>query len=1278
VLEEAGSLSDWNAWLPSGETITLDGNLYSMVLGFGSATRFYRLQDVGALLTTFSSSPANGESGVATTRETILHFNQPLAADTLLTSTNLYAEFAGRRILSRIELSSDRRKATLFYLENLPASARIRVTFDAQDVRDIFGRLVDADGDRVEGGVTTIQFDTLSVTPVAATAIIGHVFASQLAPNPTNAAQSVNVPLAGVTVTVDGAEETLRTTTDANGFFRLEACPAGRFFVHVDGRTSPVSDWPSGAYYPFVGKAWEAKAGQTNNLASGSGEIFLPLIKAGTLQPVSATEDTTITLPPDVIAANPALEGVSIVVPANSLFSDNGARGGKVGIAPVPPDRLPEPLPPGLNFPLVITIQSDGPANFDRPVPVRFPNLPDPVTGQALPPGAKSALISFNHDLGHWEIAGPMTVGMDGRFVVTDPGVGVRQPGWHGTAPNSRPWGFLSPSYFQFSSRSFTTRGFASSSDSGNGPGITANTPFTLSYYDPRLRACGSASFISAGPGAFTTLPNVSLSAIGLLDSDLDGLPDCAEGIIGTNPTQFDTDGDGVSDGAEVEQGTNPLDGRPARTGVIAAVDTSGTALDVAALNNVAVVADGGNGVVVFDASNPFQPIQAAVIPTRAPAQAVALSARYAVVAQGNEGIAVIDVSNPSKSAKLYDLRFGGVVRAVAVRGNTAFVGVTRAQLGLFFGEVVLVDIPTGHKLEGVMLFDVFDGVDDLGVRGGHLFVATAKSLYSYRLGEPLTLVGSASLGFVANGITQRRRLFVGTESAFVTSYPGYDVIDVRNPAALARIGNAAEFGPNSFKQIVDNGSGLGVAAVGVNPIADGTHDVYLFDVGNPAVTTSLLTVLPTPGIAYAVSIFNGLAYVADGSAGLQVINYRAYDNAGQPPTVALQAGVSMTSATEGRFESGQEFIVTANVSDDVQVRNVEFYMDGERVVTDGNYPFEQVFIAPALTDGKPSFTLRARAIDTGGNATLTPEILVTVVADNTPPEIASRFPRPTKYYGAVDTLLVRFNEPLKEDTIAAGVKVMAAGSDRFLGTADDVTVIPSGISYRRDENTVVASFGSGLPAGIYAARVAPPLADAAGNFSPEVSWSFAVLGREDGDQDGVPDLIELALGFDPANPDSDGDGILDGNEDIDGDDLPTALEIALGYDPARPDSDDNLVEDGQEDRDGDGLKNAVELALGTNLQNPDTDGDGWNDEAEITSGSDPLQASSRPRFSISARPPVRVIVPGTGSTDSLPLNTFVAQPGVRLTIPAVGSTEGLPLNTRIATPPVRVEWLSP
>lgn len=193
--------------------------------------------------------------------------------------------------------------------------------------------------------------------------------------------------------------------------------------------------YPDKAYYPFVGKAWDAVAGKTNNLAGGTGEIFLPLITPGTLQPVSMTQDTAISFPASVVAANPALAGVTVTVPANSLFSDDGTRGGKVGIAPVPPDRLPGPLPPGLEAPIVITVQTDGPLNFDKPASVCFPNLPDPVLKTPLPAGSKQPLVSFNHKKGIWEAVGSMTVSADGKFICSDPGTGILQAGWHVATP---------------------------------------------------------------------------------------------------------------------------------------------------------------------------------------------------------------------------------------------------------------------------------------------------------------------------------------------------------------------------------------------------------------------------------------------------------------------------------------------------------------------------------------------------------------------------------------------------------------------------------------------------------------------------------------------------------------------------------------------------------------------------------------------------------------------------------------------------------------------------
>jgi len=56
-----------------------------------------------------------------------------------------------------------------------------------------------------------------------------------------------------------------------------------------------------------------------------------------------------------------------------------------------------------------------------------------------------------------------------------------------------------------------------------------------------------------------------------------------------------------------------------------------------------------------------------------------------------------------------------------------------------------------------------------------------------------------------------------------------------------------------------------------------------------------------------------------------------------------------------------------------------------------------------------------------------------------------------------------------------------------------------------------------------------------------------------DSDGDGLPDPWEILLGLDPHNPDTDGNGILDGDEDSDHDGLKNKWEARYGYDPRDP-----------------------------------------------------------------------------------------------------------------------------
>ncbi len=380
-----------------------------------------------------STSPVNGELGVALTRETILYFEEPLDPLSIPNRADsndaaVYAQQGGEILPARVHLSSDGLVLTLFYDENLPDNSQIRLTIDGDQLPTESGVLIDADNDGEAGGTHSVDFTTVTITTIEGTSVIGRVFASELAETPDG--EPINTPLEGVIITVDGREDTLRTVTDENGNFKLDPAPVGRFFVHVDGREI-TGNFPEGEYYPFVGKPFYSVAGRESNI----GDIYLPLVSGGSLQEVSEVDDTDIPFPAEVMADRPEFVGTSITVPAGSLFANDGTPGGRVGIAPVDPSRLPGGLPPGLEPVIVITVQTDGATNFDVPAPVCFPNLPDPTTGETLAPGEVESLLSFNHDSGRWEAVGTMVVSEDGQLICTEPGSGILAPGWHANTP---------------------------------------------------------------------------------------------------------------------------------------------------------------------------------------------------------------------------------------------------------------------------------------------------------------------------------------------------------------------------------------------------------------------------------------------------------------------------------------------------------------------------------------------------------------------------------------------------------------------------------------------------------------------------------------------------------------------------------------------------------------------------------------------------------------------------------------------------------------------------
>ncbi len=112
----------------------------------------------------------------------------------------------------------------------------------------------------------------------------------------------------------------------------------------------------------------------------------------------------------------------------------------------------------------------------------------------------------------------------------------------------------------------------------------------------------------------------------------------------------------------------------PAHLSVIAAYDTPGNAVGVAASGNYAYIADSGTGLWVVDISNPAQPVApktgGSFYDTTGTAYGVAVYGQYAYVADGSPGLVILDVNDPANPAYVQTCDTPGEARGVSVRAG--------------------------------------------------------------------------------------------------------------------------------------------------------------------------------------------------------------------------------------------------------------------------------------------------------------------------------------------------------------------------------------------------------------------------------------------------------------------------------------------------------------------------------------------------------------------------------------------------------------------------------
>lgn len=595
-------------------------------------------------------------------------------------------------------------------------------------------------------------------------------------------------------------------------------------------------------------------------------------------------------------------------------------------------------------------------------------------------------------------------------------------------------------------------------------PALAPTQIFKLSVIDRGLNSISESIFEVPETSSGNILPELVFTTDPTIDGDNDTLSLFSEFVLGLNDSNPDTDGDGILDGAELDQGLNPLDGLGFPTGVIAAVNLPGEALDVAVVGSLtdsagqtAFLATGHHGLVIVDASQFDNPIVLGQIdlPGENVQVAANAAASRALVAAGAEGLHIVDVSDPLMPVLTGTLAEIGSVNSVLSQNGVAIVGGDR--LSVIFaetGDVIFTeDIPgevVSMALDGDTLYAVIDNRQLVSyLFSGNAFVELDRETIPTppirrKHFEDFQIFVDDGVARISNGLDLKDvALFRPLERG------GYVTFDVSDPNSLSLISNIDTPEVQAANlETVTNGSGLAV-------VAAGQRGVQIHGAADPSVTYDLITEFDTDGNAQGVFLAGGIAYVADGFGGLKVVNFLPFDPNGVAPAITIDSEtIDADPVAPGQqIEEGDTINLSALITDDVQVRNVELLINGQVVRNDVSAPYDLSFVVPPIDNGNTSISVQMRATDTGGNVALSNGLDFEVIEDITAPSILSISPLQNALVLADRVVLtVTFDESMDRSTITASGAIL-----RPVGGGDPI--FANDVVFLADDNVVSFSF---------------------------------------------------------------------------------------------------------------------------------------------------------------------------------------------------------------------------
>jgi len=495
------------------------------------------------------------------------------------------------------------------------------------------------------------------------------------------------------------------------------------------------------------------------------------------------------------------------------------------------------------------------------------------------------------------------------------------------------------------------------------------------------------------------------------------------------------------------------------------------------AYNNLSVTLDQHGILRLYNIEDPRHPSLLSRLFLSGNPKHVALAGSHVLVSE-QEGLQVIDIADPRDPVVANTISLGAEATVLKGAGDYGYAA--------FDSTIVLFDIPTAAILDRRAYSDI--PVRDLALSGDNLYILFAKResngahvVMKVAIQDHLdTPLATLKIPQTDGANFNAESIYSGNTVLYICS-TGFRLAGNQ---ALGSVGIIQDDGaslkiasppsPIAAFEAKPNGSGLLVFTT-TKQDSSQTPQLGLVDLQNPDPVRSVLKTIDTPGAAHALILYSGFALMPDDKGEIQAISIALPNGTKSKPRIDLATNFADGTAIESSLMR-----LTANVTGSDQIATVEFFVNGVKVATDGNYPFEYRFMTPELS-AATSISISACAHDVSGNQSCTDGMTLPLVKDTHPLRVISSTPQNGARFShqAIPAISARFSHPLDFATIVRQNVTMT----KSIGgkSPKSVSVPVASVSYQPGTHTLSVAPASPLTDGNYTVSFSPAIKSSAG-----------------------------------------------------------------------------------------------------------------------------------------------------------------------------------------------------